>query len=851
MQGLFVPASIAALSATAWVVLWRLGESPWGHWAHAHAVGDDAAWPFNVALGAAFITGWIVMTAAMMLPTTIPLLQIFRRVTAERRDRLVLMLLVIAGYVLAWLACGVAVFGGSRVIQVWASEVRWLTAYPQIPTAVLFLVAGGFQFSALKYRCLDKCRSPLSFVTSRWRGTHHRWHSFRLGVEHGAFCVGCCWALMLLMFVSGTASLLWMIALGGVMAVEKNAPWGRRLSTPVGAVLIAAALAIGLAPLATARSTAVSITLDAHMHPPRWAVLERQLLADNVPACREFFDKYFDDRGYLQCFVRWGANDGPDDAFENFNRWPELHALGSDDEILRMYSKGHEGLLKQFTEAKTTDVPIAREGMYHKEFIVQSDWMHHGEGLQLFNRMGLSVPADAVYQRRARRFAGLYMGEDPDAPNYDAKRKIIRSMQNGSRGPMLRQATPLDWVGDPFDVAGFDAEHGESSYAQFLAHYQEYTDVVGDHFLNLAATTLATNAYLIDNELKYKRWLAEYMDAWLDRMRRNGGVIPSFVDLDGKIGGPQGRWWGNAYGWGFSPINPVTGAREDRNRIQWAVPGFFNALLVTGEQKYVDAWRGMIDAVNSNARKLTKNAGNTERKEQGAGAAGQMQYPSMYGANGWYGWRNSPWDVGALEVWYWSQKPADLSRVTGNRWVDFLNGKNADYPEQALQRDLEGLRNRLEAMRRDSTPPEKRLADNMLDYNPAATESLVQLMWGALMPGRPGGLLNARLRYFDPDRKRAGVPEDVAALVTELSDSRTTVTLINLNTSQARTIVVQGGGYGEHQLVSVTARGVTTPIDAPLLTVHLKPGSGETIVLSMKRYANAPTIKHPWDRRMQ
>ncbi len=74
----------------------------------------------------------------------------------------------------------------------------------------------------------------------------------------------------------------------------------------------------------------VSLRIGAHMDPPRWATLERQLLADNVPACREFFKKYFDDRGYLQCFVRWGANDGPDDAFENFNRWPELHALGAE-----------------------------------------------------------------------------------------------------------------------------------------------------------------------------------------------------------------------------------------------------------------------------------------------------------------------------------------------------------------------------------------------------------------------------------------------------------------------------------------------------------------------------------------
>ncbi len=72
----------------------------------------------------------------------------------------------------------------------------------------------------------------------------------------------------------------------------------------------------------------VGLRVETRMDPPRWATLERQLLADNVPACREFYQKYFDDRGYLQCFVRWGANDGPDDAFENFNRWPELHALG-------------------------------------------------------------------------------------------------------------------------------------------------------------------------------------------------------------------------------------------------------------------------------------------------------------------------------------------------------------------------------------------------------------------------------------------------------------------------------------------------------------------------------------------
>jgi hypothetical protein len=583
------------------------------------------------------------------------------------------------------------------------------------------------------------------------------------------------------------------------------------------------------------------VRIDTRMDPPRWATLERRLLAANVPACREFFTRYFDARGHLQCVVRWGANDGPDDAFENFNRWPELHALGASDDVLEMFRTGHDGLIEQYTAARTTEVPIAREGMYYKEFIVQSDWMHHGEGLQLFNRMGLSMPIDATYQQRARRFAGFYMGEDPEAPNYDPVHKIIRSMENGSRGPMLRKATAIDWVGDPIDVTRFDALHGEKSFDQFLAHYAEYGDVVGDHFLNLAATTLPTNAYLLDNAAKYRTWIVDYMDAWLDRMARNHGVIPSFVDLDGRIGGPDGQWWKNAYGWGFSPVNPVTGRREDRNRIPRALVGFNNALLVTGDQKYVDAWRAMIDAVNANARE----------------SGGHRQYPSMYGAGGWYGWRDTPWNVGALEVWYWSQKPADLARLAaessvgspgGGAWIRFLRGEQPSYPEEALERDLKRIDERLAAMRRDTTPPERRLADNMLDYNPAATESLVQLMWGALLPGREGGLVNARFRYFDPQRKRAGLPEDVAALVSELSDSRAVVTLVNLNATERRTVVVQGGGYGEHQLLTVAAGGQTRRIDAPLLTVDLGPSCGQQLVFDMKRYANAPTVRHPWHR---
>ena len=137
--------------------------------------------------------------------------------------------------------------------------------------------------------------------------------------------------------------------------------------------LFAAVIGVSLA-----AASPVTIAVDTPMAAPRWAQLQRQILAANVPACREFFKKYYDDRGYLQAFLRWGANDGPDDAFENFNRWPELHALGADDQILRLYLTAWEGMIRQYSEAKTRDVPAGRDGMYVKDFSAQSDWMHHG-----------------------------------------------------------------------------------------------------------------------------------------------------------------------------------------------------------------------------------------------------------------------------------------------------------------------------------------------------------------------------------------------------------------------------------------------------------------------------------------
>ncbi len=576
---------------------------------------------------------------------------------------------------------------------------------------------------------------------------------------------------------------------------------------------------------AAAQPVAPVITVETRMPAPSWALLERRVLDTGAPAMIEFYRKYYDDRGRVQCVLRWGADDGPDDAFENFAGWPEFHALGGSDEILRLYLKGVEGMIQQYTEAKTTEVPAGRGGMYYKEFSAQADWMHHGEGLRVFNRMGLSVPGDPKYKERVRRFAGFYMGEDPEAQNYDPQHKLIRSLINGSRGPMLRKATALDWVGDPFDIHDFSLGHNERSFDEMLAHYAEYGDVAGDSFLNLVATTLPLDAYLVTGDAKYRKWIVDYMDAWLDRMKRNNGIIPSFVDLDGKIGGAAGKWWGNAYGWGFSPVNPVTGRRENRNRIPRALVGFNNALFVTGDQKYVDAWRNMIDAVNSHASTVN----------------GRTQYPTMFGPGGWYGWQPQPWNIGTLEVWYWSMKAADMERAGKDPWIAFLQGQNSSYPETALQKDLQTIQNRLAQVRSDKSTPDHRLADNMMDFNPVAVDSLIRLMLGGMPPGRDGGLLNARLRYFDPDRKRAGLPEDVGALVSEMTDTRTVVAFVNLNPAAARQFIVQGGAYGEHRIESVSVNGKTSSVEKPNFMVRLAPGAGASLTLTMKRYSEKPT----------
>jgi hypothetical protein len=109
-------------------------------------------------------------------------------------------------------------------------------------------------------------------------------------------------------------------------------------------------------------------------------------------------------------------------------------------------------------------------------------------------------------------------------------------------------------------------------------------------------------------------------------------------------------------------------------------------------------------------------------------------------------------------------------------------------------------------------------------------------------------VLHSRFRYFDPVKRRAGLPEDVGALVDSLSADSAAVTLVNVNPIEAREVVVQAGGYGEHRFESVTVDGKTTAFSGPVMTIRLEPGAGSRLQFKMTRYANRPTFAFPWDR---
>ncbi len=572
----------------------------------------------------------------------------------------------------------------------------------------------------------------------------------------------------------------------------------------------------------------VLIAIDKLMPAPAWALAERELLGRNAEGVDLWASKYLDKNGYLLGAANWGIEDGPDDAVESIRNWPLAHALGGPESIIDAWDRAWEGHLDQYTKAKDPSTELARDGMYYKEFPTSYDWEHIGEGLGPFYWYGLSRPADERYAIRLRRWAGLYMNEDPDARNYDAKLKIIPSLFNGSKGAKLTVNTQEDWNGRLLP--------GTKPSTRFL----KATNILGDHPLNLASTNLAFHAYLVTQDAKYKAWLVEYVDAWKTRIEANGGNIPSNIGRNGEIGAEWGgKWYGGVFGWN-SPDEGV------RNYVLRGPPeAFGNALLLTGDQKYTQVLRKQVDNLHANSR--VEN--------------GRVLLPRYYGDKGWYGHHDGEkGSAGGLtnlrevetDIYLWGLQPGDLERLPKRGWIGYLTSGDASYPLTALQQGLAEIQRAASRLRADTStadfPPHHTRGSGV---NPVATEALVNLTLGANDPNGSGHgplPLHAQVRHFDSERRRAGLPQDVAALVERIRPEAVTLTLVNVNPLQPRTVTVQMGAYGEHRATSVVAGGRTITVDAPYLTVRLAPGAGETLTINVQRYVNQPTLAFPWDR---
>jgi predicted metal-binding membrane protein len=241
---------LVGLVVLAWLALLFWGQSPYSRFLHHEALEGTRLDGRYLADALLFVGGWSLMTVAMMLPTSLPLVMLFERLVQRRANSARLVALLILGYLSVWTAFGALAHLGDLGLHQLVDRTAWLEENAWTIGAASLLTAGVYQFAPLKYHCLDKCRSPMSFIVEHWNGRDEQAQSFRLGVHHGIFCVGCCWSLMLLMFAVGIGSLGWMLALGAVMAVEKNMPWGRRLSVPLGVVLLGWGLALAAVSMA-------------------------------------------------------------------------------------------------------------------------------------------------------------------------------------------------------------------------------------------------------------------------------------------------------------------------------------------------------------------------------------------------------------------------------------------------------------------------------------------------------------------------------------------------------------------------------------------------------------------------
>ena len=232
-----VPVVVLAAIALAWLAALAAEATGAGSSLHHDALIDDGP-PLWVALPA-FLVAWQVMIAAMMLPSSLPLVRLFAAASARQPRPRGALAGLLSGYALVWSAFGALAFALDLGVHSAIDAHPSLQEYEWLLGGSVLALAGAFQFTKLKDACLDNCRHPGAFMLRFYeRGVRGGLH---LGARHGAFCIGCCWALMLVMFAAGVASLVWMALLTAVMVHEKTRPGGARAVPVTGVALLGAA----------------------------------------------------------------------------------------------------------------------------------------------------------------------------------------------------------------------------------------------------------------------------------------------------------------------------------------------------------------------------------------------------------------------------------------------------------------------------------------------------------------------------------------------------------------------------------------------------------------------------------
>ncbi len=233
--------ALLALAAAAWaVLLWQQ--------ASADAMATGLAMGMEAPL---FLATWVAMMVAMMFPTAAPMILTFARVQDTRRQRgqaSVPVWLFVGAYLLVWTLFGAVAYAAAAGAEALAAQSMWLMENAGRVGGLVLVLAGLYQLSPLKRSCLSKCRSPLDFILGSWREGYAG--AFRMGLEHGVYCLGCCWLLFVILFPLGVMNVAAMAVITLVIFAEKSLPAGRQAGRLAAAALVVYGLLVLFVPVA-------------------------------------------------------------------------------------------------------------------------------------------------------------------------------------------------------------------------------------------------------------------------------------------------------------------------------------------------------------------------------------------------------------------------------------------------------------------------------------------------------------------------------------------------------------------------------------------------------------------------